>query len=138
MRKFTKAAGDDNASALSITAIPPHPMARRKFIDSIGFSKRYGVREDPPSQVSQSGVLRQFGWNHLHWPCGIVLTSPLQRLLRETRATRNSFTWPGLEIGDAYSELVWRYQRPIWGLASILLGDRFEAEDIAQEAFLRA
>jgi hypothetical protein len=39
---------------------------------------------------------------------------------------------------DAYGELIRRYQRPIWGLASILLDDRFEAEDITQEAFLRA
>ncbi len=39
---------------------------------------------------------------------------------------------------DAYGELVRRYQRPIWGLAYLLIGDRFEAEDMAQEAFLRA
>jgi RNA polymerase sigma factor (sigma-70 family) len=39
---------------------------------------------------------------------------------------------------DAYGELVWRYQRPIWGLAYLLIGDRFEAEDMTQEAFLRA
>lgn len=39
---------------------------------------------------------------------------------------------------DAYGELIRRYQRPIWGLAYVLAGDRFEAEDLAQEAFLRA
>jgi RNA polymerase sigma factor (sigma-70 family) len=39
---------------------------------------------------------------------------------------------------DAYSELIRRYQRPIWGLAYLLIGDRFEAEDLTQEAFLRA
>src|SRR6185295_3571866 len=31
-----------------------------------------------------------------------------------------------------------RYQRPIWGLAYLMIGDRFEAEDMTQEAFLRA
>jgi len=39
---------------------------------------------------------------------------------------------------DAYGELIRRYQQPTWGLACILVDDRFEAEDIAQEAFLRA
>jgi RNA polymerase sigma-70 factor (ECF subfamily) len=39
---------------------------------------------------------------------------------------------------DAYGELIRRYQRPIWGLAYLLIGDRFEAEDLTQEAFLRA
>ena len=39
---------------------------------------------------------------------------------------------------DAYGELVRRYQHSIWGLASVLVNDRFEAEDLAQEAFLRA
>lgn len=39
---------------------------------------------------------------------------------------------------QAFGELVLRYQRQIYGLACILLGDRSEAEDIAQEAFLRA
>jgi len=39
---------------------------------------------------------------------------------------------------DAYDELIRRYQRSIWGLAYLLVHDRFEAEDLAQEAFLRA
>src|SRR5215471_1370579 len=39
---------------------------------------------------------------------------------------------------EAYDILIGRYQRPIYALACALLGDRFEAEDIAQEAFLRA
>jgi RNA polymerase sigma factor (sigma-70 family) len=39
---------------------------------------------------------------------------------------------------EAYSELIGRYQRSTYGLACVLLGDRFEAEDITQEAFLRA
>jgi len=39
---------------------------------------------------------------------------------------------------DAYSELIRRYQRSIWGLACLLVDDRFEAEDMTQEAFLRA
>jgi RNA polymerase sigma factor (sigma-70 family) len=39
---------------------------------------------------------------------------------------------------DAYGELIRRYQHQIWGLACILLDDRFEAEDVTQEAFLRA
>jgi RNA polymerase sigma factor (sigma-70 family) len=39
---------------------------------------------------------------------------------------------------DAYSELVRRYQRSISSLASLLVSDPFEAEDLAQEAFLRA
>lgn len=38
----------------------------------------------------------------------------------------------------AFSELIRRYQRPIYALACALLPDRSEAEDIAQEAFLRA
>src|SRR5579862_3655320 len=39
---------------------------------------------------------------------------------------------------QAFGGLVDRYQRQIYGLACILLGDRSEAEDITQEAFLRA
>jgi RNA polymerase sigma factor (sigma-70 family) len=39
---------------------------------------------------------------------------------------------------DAYGELILRYQHQIWGLACILLEDRFEAQDVTQEAFLRA
>lgn len=39
---------------------------------------------------------------------------------------------------DAYGELIRRYQRSICGLACLLVGDRFEAEDLTQEAFLRA
>lgn len=39
---------------------------------------------------------------------------------------------------DAYGELIRRYQHQICGLACILLGDRFEAENVTQEAFLRA
>jgi RNA polymerase sigma factor (sigma-70 family) len=39
---------------------------------------------------------------------------------------------------EAFSELIRRYQRPIYALACTLLRDRHEAEDLAQEAFLRA
>lgn len=39
---------------------------------------------------------------------------------------------------QAFGDLVGRYQRQIYGLACILLGDRSEAEDITQETFLRA
>lgn len=39
---------------------------------------------------------------------------------------------------EAYGELIRRYQHSIWGLACLLLDDRFEAEDMTQEAFLRA
>ncbi|MBV8844741.1 MAG: sigma-70 family RNA polymerase sigma factor [Bryobacterales bacterium] len=39
---------------------------------------------------------------------------------------------------DAYDELIRRSQRSIWGLACLLVNDRFEAEDLTQEAFLRA
>jgi DNA-directed RNA polymerase specialized sigma24 family protein len=40
--------------------------------------------------------------------------------------------------GEAYGELIRLHQRSIWGLACILVPDPFEAEDLAQEAFLRA
>jgi RNA polymerase sigma factor (sigma-70 family) len=46
--------------------------------------------------------------------------------------------WARAGNRDAYDELIRRYQRPIWGLAYLLIGDQFEAEDITQEAFLRA
>jgi len=39
---------------------------------------------------------------------------------------------------EAYNELIRRYQRSMWGLAYGLVHDRFEAEDVTQEAFLRA
>jgi RNA polymerase sigma-70 factor, ECF subfamily len=39
---------------------------------------------------------------------------------------------------EAYGLLIQRFQRSAYGLAWVLLGDRFEAEDITQEAFLRA
>ena len=39
---------------------------------------------------------------------------------------------------EAYGELIRRYQHSIWGLACLLVDDRFEAEDMTQEALLRA
>lgn len=39
---------------------------------------------------------------------------------------------------DAFSALVGRYQRTVVNLAYRMLGDRQEAEDVAQEAFIRA
>src|SRR5262245_29371172 len=39
---------------------------------------------------------------------------------------------------EAYGELIRRYQYSIWGLAYLLVNDRCEAEDMTQEAFLRA
>jgi RNA polymerase sigma-70 factor, ECF subfamily len=39
---------------------------------------------------------------------------------------------------DAYGELVRRYQRSVFGTCYRLLGERREAEDLAQEAFLHA
>jgi RNA polymerase sigma-70 factor, ECF subfamily len=38
---------------------------------------------------------------------------------------------------DAFSEIVLRHQKLAWGIAYRFLGDAHEAEDIAQEAFLR-
>ena len=46
--------------------------------------------------------------------------------------------WARAGNRDAYDELIRRYQRSIWGLACLLVNDRFEAEDLTQEAFLRA
>jgi RNA polymerase sigma-70 factor (ECF subfamily) len=39
---------------------------------------------------------------------------------------------------DAYRELVRRYQRPISSLVQRMLGDPVEAEDVAQEVFVKA
>lgn len=39
---------------------------------------------------------------------------------------------------DAYAELVYTYQNPVYNLCYRMLGERGEAEDAAQEAFLRA
>jgi len=39
---------------------------------------------------------------------------------------------------DAFGELVRRYQSSVYGVCYRLLGDSAEAEDLAQEAFLRA
>ncbi len=38
---------------------------------------------------------------------------------------------------DAFDEIVLRHQKLAWGIAYRFLGDPHEAEDIAQEAFLR-
>jgi len=38
---------------------------------------------------------------------------------------------------DAFDKIVLRHQRLAWGIAYRFLGDQHEAEDIAQEAFLR-
>src|SRR5579864_9089366 len=46
--------------------------------------------------------------------------------------------WARAGNREAYDELIRRHQRQVFGLACILLGDRFEAEDITQDAFLRA
>lgn len=39
---------------------------------------------------------------------------------------------------DAFARLVQRYQTPVYNLAYRMLGERMEAEDAAQETFLRA
>jgi RNA polymerase sigma-70 factor (ECF subfamily) len=39
---------------------------------------------------------------------------------------------------DAFGELVRRYQTPVFNVCYRLMGERAEAEDMAQEAFLRA
>src|SRR5215471_9130426 len=39
---------------------------------------------------------------------------------------------------EAYNVLIQRYQKPMYALACVLISDRYEAEDITQEAFLRA
>ena len=44
----------------------------------------------------------------------------------------------GWQQGDDFGELVERYQRDVFNLAYYMLGDAAEAEDAAQEAFLRA
>src|ERR1700684_2849645 len=46
----------------------------------------------------------------------------------------------GMAVGDerAGVAFVRRYQRRVYGLALSMVGDRAQAEDIAQEAFLRA
>jgi len=38
---------------------------------------------------------------------------------------------------SAFNEIVLRHQKLAWGIAYRFLGDRHEAEDVAQEAFLR-
>jgi RNA polymerase sigma-70 factor, ECF subfamily len=38
---------------------------------------------------------------------------------------------------DAFGQIVLRHQKLAWGVAYRFLGDRHEAEDVAQEAFLR-
>src|SRR5213593_1526833 len=46
----------------------------------------------------------------------------------------------GLAAGDADSAVVFvrRFQRQVYGLALAIVGDAFGAEDVAQEAFVRA
>jgi RNA polymerase sigma-70 factor (ECF subfamily) len=46
----------------------------------------------------------------------------------------------GMAAGDAdaATALVRRYQRRVFGLAATMVGDRMQAEDVAQEAFVRA
>lgn len=39
---------------------------------------------------------------------------------------------------DAFAELVRRHQRAVYGIAARMLGDRDQAEDAAQETFVRA
>jgi RNA polymerase sigma-70 factor (ECF subfamily) len=39
---------------------------------------------------------------------------------------------------EAYAEIVDEYKMPIFNLAYRMIGDRFEAQDLAQEAFLNA
>ncbi|MEY4514258.1 MAG: polymerase sigma factor SigW [Pseudomonadota bacterium] len=48
------------------------------------------------------------------------------------------FRQPGQEGDEAYSELVRRYQTRVVRLVGYLLGDASEAEDVSQEAFVRA
>src|SRR3990172_3077035 len=43
-----------------------------------------------------------------------------------------------LEDPDTFSELVRRYQAKIYGLVLWMIGDRDDAEDLAQEVFIRA
>jgi len=38
---------------------------------------------------------------------------------------------------DAFDQIVLRHQKPAWAIACRFLGDRHEAEDVVQDAFLR-
>ena len=54
---------------------------------------------------------------------------------------KTELTWvQRARAGDhsAFSSLVETYQTPVYNLAYRLLGNRLEAEDAAQEAFIRA
>ncbi|MEZ5333003.1 MAG: sigma-70 family RNA polymerase sigma factor [Thermoanaerobaculia bacterium] len=58
-----------------------------------------------------------------------------------SRATADDATLVGEALGgseDAYRDLLLRYQRPVFGLIVRLVRDRGLAEDLAQEAFLKA
>jgi len=39
---------------------------------------------------------------------------------------------------EAFRELVWRFERPVFGLIVRMVGDREAAEDLAQEVFVKA
>lgn len=78
-----------------------------------------------------------------HWRCNLaepvcIIASDERNVLVE-RSDAELVAWV-VERGDtdAYGELITRYQGHAYGLAYSILGDWNEAQDMAQEAFLRA
>ena len=75
-----------------------------------------------------------------HFPCSVFALA-LDYLCEEQMESKSDAELVHLARAgnrDAYDELIRRYQHSIWGLAYLLVHDPFEAEDMAQEAFLRA
>ena len=73
--------------------------------------------------------MQLFAWLPVNW--GRMTLTDEQQLLQQARQG-------DVTSAAAYGELVRRYQTAVFNVAYRLLGRRVEAEDAAQEAFLRA
>jgi RNA polymerase sigma factor (sigma-70 family) len=71
------------------------------------------------------------------WPTG---TSVTDRSEPDQTGPSDEALLAGMAVGDAAAAVTFvrRYQRRVFGLAATMVNDRGVAEDIAQEAFLRA
>jgi RNA polymerase sigma-70 factor (ECF subfamily) len=90
------------------------------FVDSVHFVSKPGSR---PSAAALEECFRDI----VHPSIGTSMTSEEHQLIRAV----------GLGDRAAFEKLVLRYQTPVFSFVYRYLGDRFAAEDLVQEVFLR-
>jgi RNA polymerase sigma factor (sigma-70 family) len=118
---------ETSPSALRYRRVCPHNFrgCHRPAASSLGFLSAEGRKDEPKKGHFPAAFLSDNSTNLVGEPMNSRSDAEL------VRSARN-------RDRDAYNELIRRHQKPIYTLACALIPDRYEAEDMTQEAFLRA